>query len=89
MTECCSRCLSRTSGIIGRWDRVRSFAWLHKACQDCVERWQKRQNTLQMHQTFHEQRSRSNTHSRERDRRPGALGVVRRYDPLARRSDLR
>ena len=30
---------------IERWDRdvtVRSFAWLYKACQDCVERWQKR-----------------------------------------------
>ena len=42
---------------IERWDRdetVRSFAWLYKACQDCVERWQKRQNTLQMYQTFHE-----------------------------------
>ena len=45
---------------IERWDRdetVRSFPWLYKACQDCVERWQKRQNTLQMYQTFHEQRS--------------------------------
>ena len=66
---------------IERWDRdvtVRSFAWLYKACQDCVERWQKRQNTLQMYQTFHEQRSRSGSHSR---------GVVRRYDPLARKSD--
>ena len=75
---------------IERWDRdvtVRSFAWLYKACQDCVERWQKRQNTLQMHQTFHEQRSRSNTHSRERDRHPGAPGVVRRNDPLARKSN--
>ena len=75
---------------IERWDRdvtVRSFAWLYKACQDCVERWQKRQNTLQMYQTFHEQRSRSGSHSRERDRHPGAPGVVRRYDPLARKSD--
>ena len=27
-------------------ETVRSFAWLCKACQDCVERWQKRQNTL-------------------------------------------
>ena len=75
---------------IERWDRdetVRSFPWLYKACQDCVERWQKRQNTLQMYQTFHEQRSRSGSHSRERDRHPGALGVVRRYDPLARKSD--
>ena len=47
---------------IERWDRdetVRSFSWLYKACQDCVERWQKRQNTLQMYQNFHEQRSRS------------------------------
>ena len=70
---------------IERWDRdetVRSFPWLYKACQNCVERWQKRQNTLQMYQTFHEQRSRSGSHSRERDRHPGALGVVRRYDPL-------
>ena len=66
---------------------VRSFAWLYKACQDCVERWQKRQNTLHMYQTFHEQRSRSGSHSRERDRHPGAPGVVRRYDPLARKSD--
>ena len=75
---------------IERWDRdvtVRSFAWLYKACQDCVERWQKRQNTLQMYQTFHEQRSRSGSQSRERDRHPGAPGVVRRYDPLARKSD--
>ena len=75
---------------IERWDRdvsIRSFAWLYKACQDCVERWQKRQNTLQMYQTFNEQRSRLNTHSRERDRHPGAPGVVRRYDPLARKSD--
>ena len=59
-----------------RWDRdvtVRSFAWLYKACQDCVERWQKRQNTLQMYQTFHEQRSRSGSHSRERDRNPALL----------------
>ena len=66
---------------------VRSFAWLYKACQDCVERWQKRQNTLQMYQTFHEQRSRSGSQSCERDRHPGAPGVVRRYDPLARKSD--
>ena len=75
---------------IERWDRdetVRSFPWLYKACQDCVERWQKRQNTLQMYQTFHEQRSRSGSHSRERDRHPGAPGVVRRYHPLARKSD--
>ena len=75
---------------IERWDRdvtVRSFAWLYKACQDCVERWQKRQNTLQMYQTFHEQRSRSGSQSRERDRHPGAPGVVWRYDPLARKSD--
>ena len=75
---------------IERWDRdvtVRSFAWLYKACQDCVEWWQKRQNTLQMYQTFHEQRSRSGSNSRERDRHPGAPGVVRRYDPLARKSD--
>ena len=75
---------------IERWDRdvtVRSFAWLYKACQDCVERWQKRQNTLQMYQTFHEQRSRSGSQSRERDWHPGAPGVVRRYDPLARKSD--
>ena len=74
---------------IERWDRdvtVRSFAWLYKACQDCVERWQKRQNTLQMYHTFHEQRSRSGSQSRERDRHPGAPGVVRRYDPLARKS---
>ena len=42
----------------------------------------KRQNTLQMYQTFHEQRSRSGSHSRERDRTPGAPGFVRRYDPL-------
>ena len=61
---------------------VRSFAWLYKDCQDCVERWQKRQNTLQMYQTFHEQRSRSGSQSRERDRHPGAPGVVR-----ARKSD--
>ena len=49
----------------------------------------KRQNTLQMYQTFHEQRSRSgsDSHSRERDRNPGAPGIVRRYDPLARKSD--
>ena len=40
-----------------------------------------------MYQTFHEQRSRSGSLSRERDRNPGALGVVRRYDPLARKSD--
>ena len=75
---------------IERWDRdetVRSFQWLYKACQDCVERWQKRQNTLQMYQTFHEQRSRSGSHSRERDRHPGASGVVRREEPLARKSD--
>ena len=75
---------------IERWDRdetVRSFPWLYKACQDCVERWQKRQNTLQMYQAFHEQRSRSGSHSRERDRHPGAPRVVRRYDPLARKSD--
>ena len=75
---------------IERWDRdvtVRSFAWLYKACQDCVERWQKRQNTLQMYQTFHEQRSRSGSQSRERDRHPGAPGVVRRYDPLARKRE--
>ena len=75
---------------IERWDRdvtVGSFAWLYKACQDCVERWQKRQNTLQMYQTFHEQRSRSGSQSRERDRHPGAPGVVRRCDPLARKSD--
>ena len=75
---------------IERWDRdetVRSFQWLYKACQDCVERWQKRQNTLQMYQTLREQRSRSGSHSRERDRRPGAPGVVRRYDPLARKSN--
>ena len=42
---------------IERWDRdetVRSFPWLYKACQGCVERWQKRQNTLQMYQTFHD-----------------------------------
>ena len=74
---------------IERWDRdvtVRSFAWLYKACQDCVERWQKRQNTLQMYQTFHEQRSRSGSHSRERDRHPGAPGVVRRYDHLPGRA---
>ena len=68
------RCMERD-------ETVRSFAWPYKACQDCVERWQKRQNTLQMYQTFHEQRSRSGSHSRERD------GVVRRYDPLARKSD--
>ena len=55
---------------------------LYKACQDCVERWQKRQNTLQMYQTFHQQRSRSGSHSRERDRHPGAPD-----DPLARKSD--
>ena len=76
---------------IERWDRdetVRSFPWLYKACQDCVERWQKRQNTLQMYQTFHEQRSRSGSHSRERDRHPGAPGVVRRYDPLARKTQV-
>ena len=75
---------------IERWDRdvtVRSFAWLYKACQDCVERWQKRQNTLQMYQTFHEQRSRSGSQSRERDRHPAAPAPVRRYDPLARKSD--
>ena len=40
---------------IERWARdetVGSFPWLYKACQDCVERWQKRQNTLQMYQTL-------------------------------------
>ena len=74
---------------IERWDRDETLGRfrLYKACQDCVERWQKRQNTLQMYQTFHEQRSRSGSHSRERDRHPGAPGVVRRYDPLARKSD--
>ena len=71
-----------------RWDRdesIRTFPWIYKACYDCVERWQKRQNALQTYRTFHEQQSRSNSHSRERDRNPGAPGVVRRYRSLERK----
>ena len=71
-----------------RWDRdesVRTFSWIYKACYDCVERWQKRQNALATYRTFHEQRSRSNTQSRERERNPGAPGVVRRYRSLDRK----